>query len=307
MPHPLLNISGRRRLTVVHQAEAAECGLACLAMIAGWHGYDTDLIALRRRFPLSLKGVTLRDLIAIAAQIGLGGRALRCEPEDLAKLRAPCILHWEMKHFVVLRKVKGNRVWLHDPALGARCLTLKELSPLFTGVALELTPTPDFQKKRERRPVKLSSLWTWEPETRSALLQGLGLSLLLELFAVVGPFFMQLVIDEAILKEDQHLLVGLAVGFGLLSVFSAAVGAFRGLVLQFLASVLSFDMEARLFHHLMRLPLDFFQKRSLGDLLQRFHALEPIKAFIVNGGIAAFLDGALALFAGAMMLVPLCQ
>jgi len=87
----LLNLTGLTRLPVIHQAEAAECGLACLAMVAGWHGYDTDLISLRRRFPISLKGVTLKTLIEIAGTIGFGTRALRCELEDLPKLRTPSI------------------------------------------------------------------------------------------------------------------------------------------------------------------------------------------------------------------------
>jgi len=299
----LLNLTGLTRLPVIHQAEAAECGLACLAMVAGWHGYDTDLISLRRRFPISLKGVTLKTLIEIAGTIGFGTRALRCELEDLPKLRTPCIIHWEFKHFVVLKRVKGDRVWLHDPAVGIRILRLKEISAYFTGVALELTPTPAFTKKRERNPVKLSSLWRWMPDTQSALIQGFILSLLLEIFVLLNPYYMQLIIDEAILKSDEDLLVGLGTAFALLCVFNTAVGALRGLVFQYLANVLSFDMEARLFHHLLRLPLSYFQKRSLGDLLQRFHALEPIKQFIVSGGIAAVLDGSLALFTGALMLI----
>src|SRR6185437_11141446 len=76
---PSLNFAGRRRLPIVQQAEASECGLACLAMIAGWHGYDVDLVTLRRRFSVSLKGMMLRDLIAIASAIGLAARAVRCE------------------------------------------------------------------------------------------------------------------------------------------------------------------------------------------------------------------------------------
>jgi len=106
----LLNLTGVTRLPLVRQAEAAECGLACLAMISGWHGYDTDLVSLRRRFPISLRGMTLKNLIEVAGRIGLGARAVRCELEDLQKLRTPCVLHWDFQHFVVLKKVKGNRV-----------------------------------------------------------------------------------------------------------------------------------------------------------------------------------------------------
>ncbi|MGO4339805.1 peptidase domain-containing ABC transporter [Labrys sp. KB_33_2] len=301
--HTFLNISGLRRLRLVRQAEASECGLACLAMIAGWHGYDTDLMALRQRFPTSLKGMTLKDLLQVASRIGLGGRALRCELNELSKLRVPCILHWEFKHFVVLRKVKGDRAWLYDPANGVRVMSLKEISPLFTGVAIEFSPTTGFDRKRDRNPLKLSSLWKWGPSTLSTAAQGLALSVLLELFVLLTPFYMQLVIDEAIQKRDVDLLVGLAVAFGLLAAFNAITGVLRSFVFQYLANVLSFDMGARLFHHLVHLKLEFFQKRSLGDLLQRFHALEPIKSFILSGGITAIIDGTLAIFTGILMMV----
>src|SRR3954468_5949063 len=104
----LLNFSGRRFLPVIRQTEAAECGLACLAMVASYHGRRTDLNALRRRHPVSLKGVTLRGLIQIADQLGLASRAVRLEPGHLRQLRLPAILHWDMNHFVVLRDVTGT-------------------------------------------------------------------------------------------------------------------------------------------------------------------------------------------------------
>ncbi|WP_031339965.1 cysteine peptidase family C39 domain-containing protein, partial [Xanthomonas maliensis] len=83
-----------RALPNVLQAEAAECGLACLAMIAGYHGHHTDLPALRRRFSLSLKGMTARQLLDVAHTLGLQCRPLRLELQELGQLQTPCILHW---------------------------------------------------------------------------------------------------------------------------------------------------------------------------------------------------------------------
>ena len=91
-----------RRLPDIRQSEAAECGLACLAMIASYHGQQIDLGSLRRRYPISLKGMTLAGVIEAAERIGLAGRPLRLEPVSLARLRLPAILHWDMSHFVVL-------------------------------------------------------------------------------------------------------------------------------------------------------------------------------------------------------------
>jgi|GEM_PF-4238627 len=88
-------------------------------MLALYHGHDVDLPGLRRRFPVSLKGTGLSRLMSIAESLGFHTRPLRLEPEQLAELRAPCIVHWDLNHFVVLRRVRGKRIELHDPARGA--------------------------------------------------------------------------------------------------------------------------------------------------------------------------------------------
>jgi ATP-binding cassette subfamily B protein RaxB len=100
-----MKLTWGQKLPLVFQTEAAECGLACLAMVAGYHGAQIDLAVLRRRFSVSLRGATLNHIIRFAAALDLTGRPLRVELEDLAWLKTPCILHWKMDHFVVLRKV----------------------------------------------------------------------------------------------------------------------------------------------------------------------------------------------------------
>ena len=97
------------------QSEAAECGLACLAMVAGHYGLHMDLPQMRRRFPLSLKGLRLNQLIEHAQQLGLNARALRLEMQDLGQLKLPCILHWDLNHFVVLARVGRKKAVLLDP------------------------------------------------------------------------------------------------------------------------------------------------------------------------------------------------
>src|SRR4030095_15787144 len=106
----MLSFSGRGHLPVIRQTEAAECGLACLAMVAAYHGHRIDLNTLRRRYPVSLNGVTLRALIQVANQLDLASRPLRFEIEHLQQLRLPAILHWDMNHFVVLKSVTRKAI-----------------------------------------------------------------------------------------------------------------------------------------------------------------------------------------------------
>src|SRR5258705_1443402 len=113
MINPLLEIGSRSRLPSILQTEAAECGLACLAMVASYHGHRTDMNSLRRRYPVSLKGITLRDLMEIATHLGLACRPLRIEVGHLCQLRLPAILHWDMAHFIVLKACKKNGIVVH--------------------------------------------------------------------------------------------------------------------------------------------------------------------------------------------------
>ena len=112
-----LRFFSRSRVPLVLQAEAVECGLACIAMIAGYHGQHVSLAELRHFRPVSLKGLALAGVIDVAASIRLQARAVRLECAELKQLKLPCILHWRMNHFVVLERVTSFGVRIADPAI----------------------------------------------------------------------------------------------------------------------------------------------------------------------------------------------
>jgi ATP-binding cassette subfamily B protein RaxB len=294
-----LNLSGRRTVPLIRQAEAAECGLASIAMIAAFHGHEVDLTTMRRRFGLSLKGITLRTIMEIAGALGFSSRPVRCELDEIRLLRLPAILHWGTNHFVVVTAVGRGRFVIHDPAFGRQLLTEAELSRQFTGIALELSPNAAFRRAKERNPLRLGTLLSFGNGVGRALKHTLVLSLVLELLILSGPFYLQFVIDEAIIKSDVGLLAVLAIAFTLLLLFRTAAGALRGLSTQYISNVSALDMKGRLFNHILRLPLDWFQKRQIGDIQSRFWAVRAIQDFVARGALAGILDGLL----GTLILV----
>ncbi|WP_174297452.1 peptidase domain-containing ABC transporter [Sphingomonas bacterium] len=296
---PVINLSGRRTLPLVRQAEAAECGLACLAMISAYHGRDVDLSTIRRRFSLSMKGMTLRTLVDVASATGFSARPVRCEPAELKELRLPAILHWGTNHYVVLEKVTRRRVRISDPADGRLEFPMAAVDSMFTGVALELTPNGDFQRVRERSPLKLSSLMSLSNGVARALGQTVILSLFVEAMFLISPFYLQFVIDQALLKSDDGLLKVLALSFALVLIFRVVAGALRGLTTQYVSSVVALEMKGRVFNHLVRLPLEWFQKRQVGDVQSRFWAVRAIQTFVSQGALTGVLDGLL----GSLVLV----
>jgi ATP-binding cassette, subfamily B, bacterial CvaB/MchF/RaxB len=293
----------RRHLPVIHQTEASECGLACLAMVASFYGHQIDLNTLRRRYPMSLKGVTLRGLIQTANHLELVGRPLRFEIGHLRQLRLPVILHWDMSHFVVLKAVTRRALTIHDPATGERSLTISEASKHISGVALELSPGEDFSRRDERARLPFSVFWTELSGSTSALIQIFVLSIVLQILVLAAPFYMQLTIDEVIARGDVDLLTVLALGFGILMLVRVAASSMRSLVLVVVQNVIHFHLGARLFHHLIRLPAAFFEQRHIGDILSRFASLQPIRSLLAEGMITAMIDGIMALLTLAMIFV----
>ncbi|MDX1587783.1 MAG: peptidase domain-containing ABC transporter [Oleiphilaceae bacterium] len=302
-PLSLLQFSGRRQVPVIQQTAMAECGLACLAMVASFHGFQTDLNALRRRFPVSLKGTTLKQLMTTADRLNLGVRPLKVEVDSLRDLATPAILHWDMNHFVVLAGLRGRKVIIHDPARGARALDREAVSRHFTGIALELTPAPGFEKNDERRSMKLTDFWSRITGLRGALVQVLVLSFALQLFALGGPFYMQLVVDEALVSADSDLLSVLALGFLMLVLIEIATRMLRSWVVLMFASMLNMQMANNLFRHLVRLPLGYFENRHIGDVVSRFQSLQQVKEMFATGFVEAVVDGVMSLVLVILLFV----
>jgi ATP-binding cassette subfamily B protein RaxB len=294
---------GLRRVPMVLQTEAAECGLACLAMVAAAHGHDTDLATLRRRFSLSLKGATMADLVRFADQMRFNSRALRAEIEHLAGLATPCILHWDLNHFVVLVEVKRGVAVVHDPARGIRRLKLDEVSRHFTGIALELSPMADFTPKRERQQVRLSQLLGHVTGLKRSLAQVFVLALVLEVFVLLSPFYLQWVVDGVLVSADRDLLVTLGIGFALLVLIQVATAAIRSWAVLVLSATLNLQWLGNVFAHLMRLPVAWFERRHTGDIWSRFGAVQQIQKTLTTSFIEALLDGLLVVLTLVMMAI----
>lgn len=286
-----------------HQSETTECGLACLAIALDKLGAPVELSALRRKHFISSRGLTVKELIGIAASLGLVGRAVRCELEELPDLKCPAVLHWGLNHFVVLEKLKDGVATINDPAVGKSQFKFPQISDKFTGVAIELSPAPEFKKRKKESPL---SLWSWfrlSGSIKGSLIQILLLSLLLQAYVVASPFYMQLAIDQAALKGDHPLLISLAVGFSLFAVFNIGATVLRGIVTLKLTALLNWDMTLRLFRQLVRLPLPWFQRRKLADVLSRFDSITPVRNLISGSLVATAVDGALAIITMVMMLI----
>ena len=285
------------------QSEMAECGLACLAMISCHYDHHTNLVELRQKFPSTSRGLTLETIAQYASQMNLSPRALKLDMADLKELTLPCIIHWDLNHFVVLRKVERNHACIIDPAHGERRLSLAKFSEHFTGIAMELTPTIDFQPKADVQLMRLRDFWTSIVGFKRSIGLLILLSFILQAFNLVSPFYIQTIVDDVLLRSDTSLLTVLAIGFGLLAFVQVGTSSLRSLVILQLSTRFNFQIAVNLFRHLIRLPVGYFAERHIGDIVSRFGSLQKIKDMLTTTLVASVIDGFMVITTlGAMFL-----
>lgn len=292
-----------RKLPVVLQMQASECGLACLGMILGYWGDLTGLSDLRQRFNVSSKGLTLYGIMDIGRACGLDSRPVRCELDLLKKLKLPAILHWDMNHFVVLENVGQKHVTIHDPAIGSRRLTWEEASKHFTGVALEVWPNAAFSDKPAVKEYRLFHLMGKVANLPQIATQLLTLGLILQLCALAVPWYLQWVVDNAIASRDTSLLLLLAAAFAVLIVLQAAINALRQWTTTIMSASISFQWLTNTLSHLLRLPAEYFEKRQIGDIVSRMSSVKEIQHALTTQFVEAIVDGVLVVVTVGIMAV----
>lgn len=291
------------RIPLVLQADQAECGLACMAMVAAYHGHRETLRAYRAKFRVSQRGITLGELRNYAEQLGFKCRPVRIELDELNLLRRPAILHWNLDHYVVLAAVGRNRVKVVDPAVGARSLSLDEVSEHFTGVALELAPTPALRPARSSDAVPFGAFFPAFRGLGGSLGAICGMTLALQVFALVMPLNLQFTIDQGVRQGDMNIVMALGVGFGIVGLIAATTEWLRTLLVQYVGNTSAFRITAGLAHHLLRLRDEWFSARHTGDVISRFKSTEPVGKFLMTGAFEILVNAVMAVGALAILLV----
>ncbi|WKE65631.1 peptidase domain-containing ABC transporter [Gallaecimonas kandeliae] len=287
-----------RRLPMIYQTEASTCGLACLAMVMQHHGKPVTITAIQESYPVSLKGITLKQVVSIANQYQLVSRPVKCDVEGLERIRLPAILHWDFNHFVVLKKIKNGRYYIHDPALGVRCLKQDEFARHFTGVVVEIQPGSDFSLRPQGGRLGLKWLFSNTKGTRKILVQTIWLTLLLELVSLASPLFVKYSVDYGIDLNDLSLVKWLALSFILVALVQSLLSLMRDYVGIYMGTQFNQFFVRSIFSHLLSLPLSYFEKRNTGDLIEKYHSTEQLRTLLTSNLVSVVLDGAIALGVG---------
>lgn len=290
-------------MTTYLQTATAECGLACLGYVAAHHGNEFSMSELRSRFAISIRGAYLRDLIRLAGLLGLNARPVKLELEALPRLATPCVLHWDMSHFVVLVKATEKKITIHDPARGERSMPLADANSHFTGVALELTPAETFVKMTPKPLIGWRTLIGKISGLRRSLTQLAILAASLQIIALISPLFSQWLIDGPVVSGDADLLKVVIVGFSLVILIKVALEWARGWLGIVATQQIGIQWSARVASHLLRLPMSWFEVRHTGDVLSRFQSMQSIQQTITGKLVDILLDGLFATVTVVVMLL----
>ncbi|HKS26995.1 MAG TPA: peptidase domain-containing ABC transporter [Pyrinomonadaceae bacterium] len=286
----------RRRVPVVRQLSAVECGAACLSMILSYHGRETRVSECREELGLGRDGVTGLTIAKAARAHGLRVKAYSLGPEDFKFVTLPAIMHWEFNHFVVVEKWSPESAEIVDPAQGRRFLSAAEFNEGFTGVVLTFEPGVHFERMSKRaRPLWRRYLLKYIFQAPGLIAQIIGASLLLQLLGLALPLFTKVIVDFVLPFGVQSVLTLFGVGMLLLIVSQMTISYLRAAMLIYLQTRLDSRMMLDFFEHLLALPFKFFQQRSSGDLLMRLGSNSMIREMLTSQTLSVFLDGTLVL------------
>jgi ATP-binding cassette, subfamily B, bacterial len=280
-----------RRVPFVPQMEITDCGAACLAMTLALHGRNVPLSEVRTVTGTDRDGVDALALSRAAEYFGMRARGVRLEPDDLALLEPGAILHWELNHFVVLESATSRGAVVVDPSWGRRHVSREALGRSFTGVAIELEPAAGFTTSARVPHNRLRHLGP--VLQRRGLLAGVvGLSALVQLFALALPILTAVVVDRVVPKSDRSLLLGVSLGLLAMVAFNLLTSFLRAQQLLYLRTRVDLHISRRFIEHLADLPYSFFLQRSTGDVMMRLNSNATVREILTSSMLSGVLDGA---------------
>jgi NHLM bacteriocin system ABC transporter peptidase/ATP-binding protein len=291
---------GVRRTPTVLQMEAVECGAAALAMVLAYYGRWVTLEELRLACGVSRDGSKASNIIRAARRYGLAAKGFRKEPDGLAELPLPAIIHWNFNHFVVFEGFRGGRAYINDPAIGRYRVSPLEFSESFTGVVLAFEPGVDF-RKAGAQPRALPALWRQLAGSRAGLALVVLFSLGLVLPGIVVPVFSKLFVDQVLVARLTDWTAPLLTGLALTAALRGLILGLRMRHLLRLETKLGLTLTSRFFWHVLHLPISFFTQRHAGDLAGRVAVNEQLAKLLSGELSTTVLDlAALAFYAAVM-------
>lgn len=269
-----------RNVPVIMQMEMVECGAASLGMVMAYHKKWLPLEQLRKDCGVSRDGCSAKQLLAAARNYGMEANAYKLDVDDLQEI-TPAIIHWNFNHFLVYKGKKGDTHYLNDPARGKVKVSGEEFNKAFTGIALTFEPTENFKPGGSQASI-LGFISRRLKNTKEAAFFIFVTGLLSALVGLAFPLLSQIFMDNILSGKNPDWFKPF------LAVFAVVIGVnilskwIRDIYLRKYNAAMAIDANSNFFWHLLRLPMDFFSQRYIGDLILRQSSNQNIASNLVQ-------------------------
>lgn len=291
-----------------------DTGLACLVVLARFHQIAAEPGQLAHQFKISGSSFGNAEILLAAKHLGLQASVVRTTLERLDRTPLPAMAIDINGDYFILARLEGDKVLIHDPkAERPQVVSMDQFASKWSGELILFTSRASMVGEM----AKFDFSWFIPAIVKYRKLLGevLLVSFILNLFALVTPLFFQVVMDKVLVHRGLTTLDVIAVGFLIVSIFEVALSGLRSYVFAHTTSRIDVELSARLFHHLLHLPLNYFQARRVGDSVARVRELENIRQFLTGNAITVVLDvffsvvflGVMLFYSGWLTLVVLAS
>jgi subfamily B ATP-binding cassette protein HlyB/CyaB len=278
-----------KRFPLVQQAEEMDCGAACLAMICRHYGIAMTVGKLRDLANVTQMGATLDSLARAGESLGFTTRGIQCTYDALMGFDLPFIVHWEGYHYVVVYGVSKRQVWVADPGVGFKKMSVEEFERGWSGTCLVFTRGQNMMELAASRSPWIRFVGYLKPYKK--ILTHLFLAtFVIQVLGIVPPLIIQNILDGVIVHQNVSLLHLLIIGLAISSVFTTLIGTIRAFLANFMVRNMDFAMMSQFLKHTLSLPLSFFATRKTGDIFARFQENTTIRAFLTESTISTVLN-----------------
>ncbi|MEA2049192.1 MAG: NHLP family bacteriocin export ABC transporter peptidase/permease/ATPase subunit [Campylobacterota bacterium] len=277
------------------QMEAVECGAAALSMVLRFHGKYRPLEELRVKCGVSTDGSKASNILKAARNLGMEAKGFRKEPQDIKELTFPVILFWNFNHFVVLEGFNDkNEAYINDPALGKKVVSWDEFDSSFTGVVLTFDKGDDFVADG-KKPSMLLSLSRRLKGSLSPLSISIIAGIFLTIPGLLIPIFSKIFVDDYLIGGMQEWILPLIMFMMGTILVTAGLNYLQQYYLLKMENKISISESSKLFWHIIRLPMEFFNQRMAGDIGNRISLNDEVAA-VLSGQLSINTIGLVSIF-----------
>ncbi len=293
---------GVAKVPVTMQLEALECGAAALTMVLSYYGKWIPLEQVRVDCGVSRDGSNAVNIVKAANHYGFKAQGSKCEPEDLKTEGCfPCIIHWEMNHFVVLNGFKNNKAYINDPARGTCTVSMEDFDKSFTGICIDLTPKEDFVP--EGKP---KSMFGFAKERikgfEAAMILIILFAAISTLIGIISPVFSRVFIDKLLTGSNPDWVMPFMLFLAGIYILQVIITLINNLTMFKINGKMTVSGSSSFMWKILRLPMRFFSQRMSGDILSRQNSNVAISNVIVTTLAPTVLNTIMMVFYFIVML-----